>query len=91
MSENFTKWFSLIMGGLTVLVGYGSVIIMGIDFFELLLIIGFMFAVSVLISLLYEIIWYAVRRRRANKKFKGQIDYYEIYSARKKKEEEDSK
>lgn len=62
-----------------------------IEFFGVLLIIGFIFAISVLISLLYEIIWYAVRRRRANKKFEEQIDYYEIYSARKKKEEEDSK
>lgn len=91
MSENFTKWFSLVMGGLAALVVFGSALTTDIDFFGVLLIIGFMFAVSVLISLLYEIIWYAVRRRRANKKFKGQIDYYEIYSARKKKEEEDSK
>lgn len=91
MSENFTKWFSLIMGGLTVLVGYGSVIMIGIDFFGLLLIIGSMFVVTVLICLLYEIVWDIIRGRRANKKFKGQIDYYKIYSARKKKEEEDSK
>ena len=73
------------------LVGYGSVIIMGIGFFELLLIIGSMFVITVLISLFYEIIWVVIRGRKVNKKFKGQIDYYEIYSARKKKEEEDSK
>lgn len=87
MSEKFHEMVSLVMGGLAALVVFAT----DIDFFGVLLIIGFMFAVSVLISLLYEIIWYAVRRRRANKKFKGQIDYYEIYSARKKKEEEDSK
>ena len=91
MSENFTKWFSFVMGGLAALVVCGSFLTTDIDFFGVLLIIGFMFAVSVLIGLGLEIAWDVVRRRRANKKFKGQIDYYEIYSARKKKEEEDSK
>lgn len=62
-----------------------------IEFFGVLLIIGFIFAISVLISLGLEITWNVVKRRRANKRFEEQIDYYEIYSARKKKEEEDSK
>ena len=91
MSEKFTKWFSFVMGGLAALVVCGSILMTDIDFFGVLLIIGFMVAVSVLISLLYEIILVIIRGRRANKRFKGQIDYYEIYSARKKKEEEDSK
>lgn len=91
MSENFTKCFSLIMGGIAALVVCGSILTTDIDFFGVLLIIGFMIAVSVLICLLYEIVWDVIRRQRANKRFKGQIDYYEIYSARKKKEEEDSK
>lgn len=91
MSENFTKCFSLVMGGIAALVVCGSILTTDIDFFGVLLIIGFMIAVSVLICLLYEIVWDVIRRQRANKRFKGQIDYYEIYSARKKKEEEDSK
>lgn len=62
-----------------------------IEFFGVLLIIGFIFAISVLISLGLEIAWNVVKRRRANKRSKEQINYYEIYSARKKKEEEDSK
>lgn len=62
-----------------------------IEFFGVLLIIGFIFAISVLISLGLEITWNVVRRRRANKRSKEQINYYEIYLARKKKEEEDSK
>ena len=60
-----------------------------IEFFGVLLIIGFIFAISVLISLGLEIAWNVVRRRRANKRFEEQIDYYEIYSARKKKEDEE--
>lgn len=62
-----------------------------IEFFGVLLIIGLIFVVSILISLGLEIAWDVVKRRRANKGLKEQINYYEIYSARKKKEEEDSK
>lgn len=91
MSEKFTKWFSFVMGGLAALVVCGSALTTDIDFFGVFLIIGFMFAVSVLIGLLYDIACYIIRGRRANKRFEEQIDYYEIYSARKKKEEEDSK
>lgn len=91
MSENFTKWFSFVMGGLTALVVCGSALTTDIDFFGVFLIIGFMLAVSVLIGLGFEIAWDIVRRRRANKRFEEQINHYEIYSARKKKEEEDSK
>ena len=67
MSENFTKCFSLVMGGITALVVFGSAITTDIDFFGVLLIIGFMFAVSVLICFVVISVWDIIVRQKANK------------------------
>ena len=87
MSENFTKCFSLVMGGITALVVFGSAITTDIDFFGVLLIIGFMFAVSVLICFVVISVWDIIVRQKANKEIE-RINYYKIYEAKKKEDEE---
>lgn len=83
MSENFTKWFSFVMGGITALIAFSS----GVGFFGILLIVGFMFAISVLICFVVISIWDIIVRQKANKETE-RINYYKIYEAKKKEDEE---
>ena len=83
MSENFTKWFSFVMGGITALIAFSS----GVDFFGILLIVGFMFAISVLICFVIISVLDIIGRQKTNKEIE-RINYYKIYEAKKKEDEE---